>query len=155
MKNLLFILLPFQLLFSQSNSDVQKMFDTAMDSIILKNPKDYYFMSKKEMLVSDRGLKNQLICNYDFTPFKSQIDLDKNSVALSKKINTRKNNFFNRIVYGQQLKRLTVFIPWGNKENELVMIIMTSNKPRGKEYRIVFNKLDYSILEICEIPYIH
>lgn len=148
-----FLSIPLSL-FSQ-DIDVQKMFDIAMDSIILESSKNYYFMTKNEMLISEQGLENERICNFDFTSFESQIDIKENQIIFSKKNKIKRNNFINRLLFGQRLKKLRVFIPWQNQSKQLVMLIIINNKSRGKEYRMVFDKSNYNILKVCILSYIH
>jgi hypothetical protein len=155
MKNLLLILLPFQLLFSQEKVDVQKMFDIAMDSIIMKNPKDYYYLSKKDILTSSKiRLENPQNCNYDYSSFSSQVRLEENNLNFHYKNKIINKNIISKLLYGKHLKSLTIFSPWENKMNEFVLILIITDKKGGDEYRITFNDKNYNVLGICILPFI-
>ncbi len=152
---IVFILLPFQLLLSQDKVDIQKIFDIAMDSIIQKSPKDFYYLGSDQMLTSSKkALSNDRGCGLDYTSFDFQVDIKENISFLDER-KIKSKNFINKLLYGNRLKLLTVFKPWENQKSEWVLILFISGKDRGKEYRIVFNKLNYNVLEFCELSYIH
>lgn len=152
---ILFILLPFQLLLSQDRVDIQKIFDIAMDSIIQKNPKDFYYLGSDQMLTSSKkALSNDRECGLDYTSFDFQVNIKENISFLDER-KIKPKNFINKLLYGNRLKLLTVFKPWENQKSEWVLILIISDKEMGKEYRIVFNKLNYNVLEFCELSFIH
>lgn len=126
-----------------------------MDSIISKSTKEVYYLKDKELLESkSKNIENQRMCDFDYSTFNFQSNIEaKLSIPkhFSKKI--KNNNILNKLLYGNRLKMLVVFKPWEN-ESEFVFMIVMFDRDGGKEYRAVFNKSTYMLIDYCEIPFI-
>lgn len=149
---LIVILFIYQKSFGQQDNDYyQKGIEVVLDDLIQENPKIVYHLTNDyAILDTSKDSFGGFECNIDFDDLK-QNNSDSIKIIIPEKFKNRvkKNNFFNKIIYGKRLLEFNIDALFKDSNH----ILFRSNfygKEGGTFVLVQFNNNSLEIEELCK-----